>query len=285
MTERLRIKEDKKNFLESIKDALIKTRLKGPIDQIARRLMITNELSLEENRKYSTLILGCILLVIIMILSFWPKHRLWYEQIFYILLFLIFSVIIGAIIFSYMKNLFLKELPQTYKLLNSRYVTTGKIQEAIKISIKDLAKPVQREMKRINDTLNLNSMGQIEEAFEQIDRTYQDPFFSLLLELIKKAHYQGGTNVVKEQFEELTDEILDEIENQRDLTAASRTGMLVAIVAMPTLMAIYRFFTVVGLGAEGVAFYESPQGILIKFMFYFGSLFIVGLLYYLEKTI
>lgn len=285
--EKLRIRVDKKgNLMDKIKGLILKNqKAKKIVDYVAGKIMIMNDFSLDQNRNYS--IIAIFILALLLILGFiflYPRQIIWYEQLLYLLIFISTLFIGVGILFSYMKNLFLNKLPETYKLLNSRFITTGKIKDAIKISLPDFDKPVKREMTRIIDALNLNSTEKIEETFQQIDATYRDDFFSILLELIKKAHFQGDADVVKEQFEELTDEILDEIENQKNLMATSRFTIAVTLISTPALMNIFEYFSRLGLGSSADAFFTSPNGILIKYGIYISALVVSGYIFYLEKS-
>ncbi|MCR4437176.1 MAG: hypothetical protein QHH06_15435 [Clostridiales bacterium] len=177
---------------------------------------------------------------------------------------------------------FTGKLPETFKMLNSRYMSRGSIQEAIWTSLEDMDKAVRKEMKKVYDTLNTNSMEEIDNTFNMIESFYRNEYLTLLLNLIRQAHYKGGSIVIKEQFEVSTEEILSEIERSKDLSATSRSYILLSLF-MPVGLLGIEYFNRVALGNAADQFYASPMGIGIKIVFFVSLVLYIGYLLYLEK--
>ena len=181
------------------------------------------------------------------------------------------------------KQRFTNKMPDTFKLINSRYIITGNILKAINISMEDFDKTVRREMFKIYDVLKKNNMYEINYTFKVLEITYKNEYFTLLLNLIKQAYYRGGNGVIKKQFEDTTEEILSDIENQKDLSFTSRTYIFIALF-LPFGVKFLESFNANALGEKAREFYISPLGIEIKIIFYFAFLIYLGIMLFMERT-
>lgn len=239
------------------------------MNDLSLKLSIFNAKSYTVNMRYATLFLMLFALVFIILagglmLVFFP---LWYVAMFYLLLFA--SIICLCLIFlaSYANKRFLSHMPETLRILSARYASVNNIVKCIGMSIEDFHKSIRGDMIRIYDALKLNDMDRIKHTFNAIDRKYSNMHMSLLLELVWHAYYNGGDEVVKGQFNDMLEDIIDDLENRKDLSAASLgyigMGLVFALFAPAT-----RIFNEKVLGAGSVQFYSGREGILLGFLYY-----------------
>ncbi|MCX7921396.1 MAG: hypothetical protein N3B21_05150 [Clostridia bacterium] len=283
---RFTILKDRKNVLWKLTNQLKGHELSMKVlDNLAIKLGMYNKYSYERNLEYAAIV--CIITVIFTAIStlvFLPSAKVaWYVTLSYIFITLVFVAIV-FVIFTFMARMRLtSKLPDTYKLLNSRYITTGNILKAINVSLDDFDKAVKREMIKIYDVLKKNDMYEIEEAFKRLEKTYKNEYITLLLNLIMQAHYKGGDEVIKKQFENTTEEILEDIENQRDLSFTSRLYMFLALVLPFSIWGLEKF-NEAALDNKAIEFYSSPFGIELKILFFFAFLVYLGVLIFMERT-
>jgi len=280
------INKDKRYALREVTQKLKKNRyFLIMAENIAFKIGMFNNYSYERNLEFATMAcftsLGAIILSIIIFIPL--VSVVWYILLFYIFMALIFAVLLFYIFTMIARSRFNNQLPETFKIINSRYITHGNILKAINVSLNDFDKAVKREMIKIYDVLKKNDMYDIDNTFRMIDRAYKNEYVSLLLNLIKQAHYKGGNKVIKEQIENTTEEILIDIANQKDLSASTRTYVFLSIFLLPGILFVERFnFT--ALGEKSVEFYSSPYGIGIKLGFLIALMFYIGLMLFLERT-
>ncbi|MCX8130727.1 MAG: hypothetical protein N3I35_11585 [Clostridia bacterium] len=255
------------------------------LNNITIKLSMMNSLSYEKNQENAVVLsAGAILFLLLSVFLFIPTvNVVWYVALTYILMSIAF-VIIAFIIFTFIARLrFTSKLPGTYKILNSRYITSGNILKAISASMEDFDKSVKREMHKIHNILKKNNMAEIDETFRRLENAYKNEYLTLLLNLIIQAHYKGGDAAIKRQFENTTEEILTDIENQKDLSFTARIYMLLAVI-LPAGVKWLEGFNQNALGAKAAEFYASPLGIEIKLLFFFAFFFYLGILLFMERT-
>lgn len=255
------------------------------LNSIAVKLCMLNRYSYEKNLENS--VIFCVVTAVFLLLSvivFIPAVSVvWYVTITYILMSGAFAAI-AFVIFTFVARLrFTSKLPETYKLLNSRYITSGNILKAINTSMEDFDRVVKREMHKLQNVLKKNNMAEIEETFKRLESTYRNEYMTLLLNLILQAYYKGGDAAIKKQFENTTEEILADIENQKDLSFTARIYMALALF-LPLGVKWFEAFNHNALGSKASEFYSSPLGVEIKLLFYFALLFYLGILLFMERT-
>lgn len=183
------------NPLRSLRLALEKNNeFKKILNTIAIRIGIYNNYSMEKNREYSSLMLILLLIIAAWILKVTLSVQtvLWYVKVLYLLMGMLVLVLLTYLTNSIVLLKFTLQLPEAFKILNSRYTTEGDILKAIDISVEDFSGAIQREMIRIRNVLRKNNREKIDETFSLLEQMYQDEYFTLLLNLISQAYYKGG---------------------------------------------------------------------------------------------
>ena len=243
--------------------------LRDLISDFALKISFFNSKDLDANMHLALyLLLGLFAFVfiafIIMLICFFP---LWYFA-------LLYSLILSAAIFffilvlsSYMNARLLKELPEALRILSSRYSGINNISKAIALSMGDFEKGIQKDMLRIYDALCLNDMEKIKETFSLIEKKHSNMHMSLLLELIWNAHYSGGEGEVKEEFDQMSEHLLEDIENKKDLSQAVLSYSVMYFIfafALP----IVRIFNNKILGKDALSYYSSRSSLLFSLLYY-----------------
>jgi hypothetical protein len=259
--------------------------LKKLLHFLAVRIGMYNRFNYSKNLEIAVVVLiSSAALSLLSLIVLLPSGKLiWYMVLAYFSLAAAFLTLLLYIFSAMAKLRFTSKLPETFKMLNSRYMSRGSIQEAIWISLEDMDKAVRKEMKKVYDTLNTNDMDEINNTFNMIDQSYRNEYLTLLLNLIKQAHYKGGSSVIKAQFESTTEEILSEIEHSKDLSATTRSYILFCLL-MPAGLLGVEYFNRIALGSAADQFYKSPLGIEIKIVFFIVLIMYISYLLYLEKV-
>jgi hypothetical protein len=283
---RLTVLKNKNYIISRVTLKLLKNNISLKIlKNISIKLCMLNSYSYEKNLENAVML--CIIFTVLFFLSilvFVPTISVvWYVSFTYLLMAGAFIGIL-FVIFTFIARLrFTAKLPETYKLLNSRYMTIGNILKAINISMDDFDKAVRREMYKVHNVLKKNNMNEIDETFRRLESTYKNEYMTLLLNLIMQAHYKGGDEAIKRQFENTTEEILTDIENQKDLSFTARIYMFLGLF-LPFAVRWLEKFNQSALGDKAIEFYRSPQGIEIKLIFYFAFFLYLGILLFMERT-
>ncbi|HCC06752.1 MAG TPA: hypothetical protein DEP72_01110 [Clostridiales bacterium] len=279
------IKKDKKSMMHVLTIRLSKIQI---VYKIIRKLAIKigmfTQYSYEKNLEYATRalissIFGSVFIIMVLV----PGNRFWYISMFYFFIAVIVITVIFYMFFAMARMNFIKKLPDTFKILNSRYISKGNILKAIHVSMEDFDKVIRKEMIKIYNVLKKNNMEEIDYVLESIDETYKDEFLTILLSLIKQAHYKGGNVMIKEQFETLTEEILEEIENRADLASASKSYIFLALFIPPCIPLIQKF-NADSIGEKAGEFYQSALGEKLPIMMIAAMLAYIGLLLFMERS-
>lgn len=247
------------------------------LSDLTLKLSVFNSSSLQVNMRYSVIavLTFAIVFVILSAVLQYLFYPLWYIALSYMLLFA--SIICLLLLFasSYANKRFLDHMPETLRVLSARYASVNNISKCIGVSISDFHKSIRGDMVRIYDALKLNDMEKIRSTFSSIDAKYSNEHMTLLLELIWHAYYNGGDEVIRGQFNNMLEDIIEDIENKKDLSAASLSyiGMGALFCAAVPLT---RMFNESMLGIESRVFYSSREGILLGFLYY---LFITGIMF------
>ncbi|HBY19548.1 MAG: hypothetical protein A2Y24_02935 [Clostridiales bacterium GWE2_32_10] len=279
------IKKDKKSILHIFTVKIIKIKFFYIIlRKLAIKIGMFTKYSFEKNLEYatSTLVLSIGVSVLI-IMVFVPGNRFWYISMFYFAIALVMITVIIYMFFAIARMNFIKKLPDTFKILNSRYISKGNILKAINVSMEDFDIVIRKEMIKIYNVLKKNNMEEIDFVLNSIDETYKDEFLTILLSLIKQAHYKGGNNMIKEQFETLTEEILEEIENRADLSAASKSYIFLSLF-IPISIPMIEKFNKDSIGEKAANFYQSSLGEKLPVIIIVAVLAYIAFLLFMERS-
>lgn len=253
-------------------------------NEIAYKISVFNSASFEKNRQISVfVILGFAVIVSILSAVFiYIYMPYWYIALVYIIFSLTAVLFLLQFISDSIMNSYLKRLPEAIKILLSRFMTKGSISKAIQVSIPDLPKGIKDEMIRIYDAMKQNETEKTKEVFWEIDRKYTNEHMSVLLDLVRLAHYNGGTESVKTQFDAMIKDILEDLENQQDLKGAAISYIGMSVVFM-TALPIVKLYNASILSSSEMQYYASRSGMLFATA-YIGFLFIlIAILFYLKK--
>lgn len=253
-------------------------------NEISYKISVFNSVSFEKNRQISVfVILGFILFVvvfsIILISSFWPY---WYVAFMYIAFVVTALLFLLQIVSDVIMNRYLKKLPEAIKILQSRFMSKGSISKAIQVSIPDLPTGIKAEMIRLYDAIKHNETEKTKKVFWEIDKKYSNEHMSVLLDLIQIAHYNGGTDTIKIQFENMIRDVLEDLENQQDLRGAAMSYIVMSVLFMMVLPLV-KIYNASILSPAEMIYYESRSGMIFAAV-YIGFLFVlIGILFYLKK--
>lgn len=239
----------------------------------------------QENTYYASLALllaFAFLLVLFGVTLFllWP---LWYYAVFYCLLGVGCLLLAFLALSSFAGSAFLKHMPQTVKILSARYTGHGSMAKALGSSLPDFHRSIRPEMLRIYDVIKQNDMQLIRDTFTIMEEKYRNEHMTLLLELIWFAHYRGGDQFVRIQFEEMAQDIVEDLENKRDLRAAVMGYGVLTLLFLGALP-LSRLFNESVLGKEGMVYYQEGSGLLVGSLYLICSLLLLFLLLYLERV-
>ncbi|WP_432409473.1 hypothetical protein [Wukongibacter sp. M2B1] len=233
--------------------------------RLSYKIAIFNKDSLEKNKEYAVILLfSTSSFIIVLSVFLFPKINLvWYIALFYVLIIIIFTGLLVYAVSMAVKTSFTKKLPKTFKVINSRLAITEDILEAIDLSKDDFDKSIRREMTRIYDCLRKNTKKKAKETFDFLEEVYRDDHFRLLTNLILQAYEKGVTEEVKKQFSDVNEDILTELEDQRDLDLVAKIYIGVGLL-FPLFIKFVEEFNRRGLGDKADIFYGSPKGMIFK---------------------
>ncbi len=251
----------------------------------ALKLSVFNNNSIEKNEELAVLFVVTVnVSIIVLLLIVFPQNiALWYVFLFYYVLFILLITLSLYTINLMVRMRFTSQLPKTYKILNSRFTTEEDIVKVIDASLEDLDKAVKREMTRIRNVLRKNNPEKIEKTFSNMEEIYKDEYLTILLNLIRQAYYKGGKESIQQQFEAVTEEILIDIENRKDLAFTSRMYIVISLFTPYGIVWLERFNNQ-ALGEKSIEFYSSPAGISLKIIIMIVLLIYMGTLLLLERV-
>lgn len=249
------------------------------LSDLSLRLSVFNSNSLAANMRYAIVaVLGfMIVFIIISVVLLYVFYPLWYIALSYMLLYAAFLCLLVLFASGYANRRFLNHMPDTLRILSARYACVNNISKCISVSIADFHRSIRGDMIRIYDALKLNDMEKIRNTFNSIDIKYSNEHMTLLLELIWHAYYNGGDEVIKSQFNTMLEDIIEDIENKKDLSAASLSYIGMGALFC-TAVPLTKMFNESMLGLESKVFYSSREGILLGFLYY---LFILGIAFFI----
>ena len=254
--------------------------LKKLLNYISLKLCVFNDRSFETNREYSSIVIIALLMFtgLTLFILIPSANIIWYQLLFFLGLAMTFLAVIFYMTITVVKFNFTKQLPRTFKLLNSRFARKGDILEAIDISIEDFDKAIARELTRISEVLVKNDDDKINEEFTMIEKIYNNEYFTVLLTLIKHAYYKPGNEAVQKIFSNTTSSIMIELQVQKKLSLANIWYIIISF-SVPYGIEMVEKFNSSTLGADTAGFYTSPLGVGLKILIYLSMFaYILGLL-------
>ncbi|WP_432664787.1 hypothetical protein R9X47_00855 [Wukongibacter baidiensis] len=283
---RYRIKRDREAPLKGIVDIIERSTFgKKIIDSITFKICLYNRNSIAKNKEYSVIVLFCFLVFsILLLMMVIPDTKIvWYLTIVYFLLFLGLFYL-SLYIFNIMaKRNFSNKMPSTFWLINDRLIYTDNMLKALEVSRNDFDKPVKREIDRVYSALTKNTRAMADNTFKFLEKVYNNKHFTLLLNLIYQGHYKGVTKELKEQFEKTTEEILIELENQRDISFNSRMYIFLTLTFV-IFIGLIEKYNINALGDKAMLYYSSPQGIIFKIIILVAIVMHVSILIIMERN-
>ena len=281
------IRKGNKSFLKDITEILMKNKTiaKG-LRFLALKIGMVSKYTYEKNIEIGVgLVIASTVISLILIFTIVTSSTMvWYELVYYLIIAIIMISVLFYMFFSTIRTSFIGKLPDVYKILNSRYISKGNILKAIDMSLDDFDKVIRKEMMKIYNILKKNDMNEINEAFKEIEKTYNTEYLTILLSLIKQAHFKGGNDMIKEQFETITEEILQEIENQNDLSSSTRSYIIMSIF-IPAVMKYIEYLNEGAIGEKAAEFYLSQSGKGIFMVSLIGMFAYIGLMLFLERSV
>ena len=253
-------------------------------DEVAYKISVFNAVSYEKNKQMSIFIILFFIFItfvlsIALLFLFFPY---WYIALVYILFFITALVFLLQLVSEAIMNKYLKNLPEAIKILQSRFMTKGSISKAIQVSIPDLPIGIKAEMIRIYDAMKQNETEKTKEVFWEIDKKYSNEHMSVLLDLIRLAHYNGGTETVKAQFEAMIKDVIEDLENQQDLRGASMSYIVMSVLFTVALPIVKAYNSSI-LGTSEMEFYSSRGGMLFALAYIGFLILLIGVMFYLKK--
>lgn len=254
--------------------------------ELSYKLSVFNRLSFEKNSQYAMIILPASLFVLIIISVFVVIIclPLWYIALIYIAL-LAGSMIFGFLIVSgLIMNAYLKKMPETLKILNSRFSSRKNISKAIGVSLPDFHRSVQGDMQRIYDALKINDTQLAKQTFNSVEEKYSsEPHMTMLLELIWIAHYNGGGQDISEQFDEMIQDVIQDLENRQDVRSASAGYIVMALLFMLGIPVV-RIYNSGILDATQMAYYNSREGLIFAGLYLLAVAVVIAVIFYTERS-
>lgn len=230
-------------YMDKIYLCLSKSRiLERIITEFAYKISIFNTLPFEKNKRIGAVVFALcslieMLMSVVLVICFLPY---WYIALVYIILLAAVLLFTFQLVSDAVMGVYLTKMPQAIKILKSRFISKNNISKAIQASIPDIPAGLKGEMIRIYDALKINETERMKDIFKAIDAKYSDEHMTVLLNLIWIAHYTGGTDSVKRQFDLMLSDVLEDIENKKDLKSAVLRCVGVLVIIMILLIHIMK---------------------------------------------
>ncbi|SHK59448.1 hypothetical protein [Paramaledivibacter caminithermalis] len=254
--------------------------------KIAYKISIYNTKNFRKNKEYASIIfsLSILMLSISMPTILKIADDVWYVALVYLIILIAFISLTIYFFSMKAKTKFTNELPKCFRLINSRYIDTDDILKAIDLTIDDVNNAVKRELIRIHDALKFHSQKEVKDTFDFIDSIYKDRYLTILLNLIYQGYYKGGKEGIKEEFEETTEEILIDLEHQKDLAMVTRAFIGLSLT-YPIILLGAKKFNERALGNESIIFYNTPLAKGFEISIYMLILILIGILCFEERAV
>lgn len=178
---------------------------------------------------------------------------------------------------------FRQELPRIYRLLSSRYLVGGDMLAAIELTLPDLAPGCREAMHTAREALLLNDGERRDKILSELMARFDEEYFTLLLYMIRQGTEKGGQQAILEQFVEVTEECLLEIEYRKEVGMAARSYTLLILLVV-LLMGGVTLFNLRVLGEPSMVFYSAPEARLFQGAYLLMGLLSVWLIRFMERT-
>ena len=253
--------------------------------EIGIRLSYFNSRDMGFNENIGTVcLLGvCLAHLVFTVIILVLMYPLWYLGVVYSFLFAGVIVLSFVGVSEFLSNRFMGHIPDTLRIINSRYSSRGNIVKALAASMDDFHPSVKKEMVRIYDALSKNDMEQIRETFEEIREKHSGEYVMLMLELINHAYYNGGSEVVRDQFDIITEDVIYELENKKDMKTAA-TGYIIMSVLFILLLPATVLFNNGILGESSAQYYGSLSGMMFVVLFLVAVFILVTVIVLTERS-
>lgn len=175
------------------------------------------------------------------------------------------------------------ELPQIYRLLSSRYLICGDMLESIQSLIPELHGGSRRIFESILQALQYNDLNRRDQIFLNMMKTIDLEYFTLLLYIVRQACEKGGRETILEQFVDLAEECLVEMQTMKELKAISRSYQVLLVI----LGGLYLLVPVLNRSlmiANANEYYASVQHDIFSGFYFILLLAFCFMLQYLERT-
>lgn len=254
------------------------------LDYIAKKLCMFNDYTFQKNKTYAVFILLAYVGLIIGTLIYMViQQYIWYLTLIYLGVITCFLTILLLMLIFFARTSFNKELPDTFRILNSRFITNTTVMQAIDMSIDDFNGSVQREMRRIYGALRKNDPNEINKTFKILESNYNNNYFTILLMLIQKAHYKGGKDEIKDLFADVAEELLIELEHNKDITYTTRLYIVFSFITTIVFIWGSERFNIIALGDYANDFFNSSLGVTMKLCIIMAELLFIVLLLLFER--
>lgn len=253
-------------------------------EEIAYKISVFNTAPFEKNSIYAAIFVTVLLFLIglISILLIYIFLPYWYIAFLYLIVISAALLFILQFISDGIMRRYLKHMPEVLRILQSRFISKGSISKAIHVSIPDFPKGIRMEMIRIYDALKLNNTDQTRAIFQKIDQKYSDEHMSELLELIWLAHYHGGSDAVRDQFEAMLNDVIEDLEGKKDLRGATMSYTVLSVLFMAALPFI-KIYNGAVLDPATMEYYHTRSGMLLAAIYVAFLIAVIAILLYLEK--
>ena len=253
-------------------------------EEIAYKISVFNTASFEKNSIYGAIVITGLLffLGLVSILFIYIFLPYWYIAFLYLIVVSTALLFILQFISDGIMRHYLKHMPEALRILQSRFISKGSISKAIHVSIPDFPKGIRLEMIRIYDALKLNNTDQTRAVFQKIDQKYSNEHMSELLELIWLAHYHGGNDAVRDQFEVMLNDVIEDLEGKKDLRGATMSYTVLSVLFMAALPFV-KIYNGTILDPATMEYYHTRNGMLLAAVYVAFLIVVIAILLYLEK--
>ena len=272
-------------YLNKLYGILSKSKVLTKInEEIAYKISVFNTAPFEKNGIYAAAFLTVLivflgLVSILLIYLFLPY---WYIAFLYLIVISAGLLFILQFVSDGIMRHYLRHMPEALRILQSRFISKGSISKAIHVSIPDFPKGIRMEMIRIYDALKLNNTDQTKAIFQKIDQKYSNEHMSALLELIWLAHYHGGNEAVRDQFETMLNDVIEDLEGQKDLKGATMSYTVLSLLFMAALPFV-KIYNGAILDPATMEYYHTRSGLLLAALYVAFLIAVIAILLYLEK--
>ncbi|MGE4283045.1 MAG: hypothetical protein AB7G87_04920 [Clostridia bacterium] len=239
------------------------------INAIADQIGFTNVKSQFENQKQAVVTIFFTLFAFILLYFYTIRYfaHIWYLYIIYFFVSIIVLLIIFRTIAEQRERKIVKQLPECAYLTNRRYGSLKKVIESIKSSLDDYPNEFRNEMIRI-----VEFSGDVSQAIEYASRRIRNPWFKILLTIIKEAYIRGDKEGA---FEKQLSEYTDSVNAELAIVTSNESGLFlqkVTFLGVPFLIPLIQNFNKYALKYVNSGFYDSSENYSMILIIIMGSI-------------